>query len=319
MTLSYHSRDGLRYRSLGPDRKESGVLVSRRAPRLIRGIPILIAGMSAVVASTISAGACGVFSSIALNPTSGPPGAVVLVAGGGFAPPPGGSVDISLGTTGPILGSTNATSFSVPITIPSSTPPGVIVIAATDHTGSVDHVTATFTVTAPPPPAPGSSGSSGGPPPPPPPAATSGSAPGSGTPVSSSSGGPVTGVPSGSGGSNSVLPHGGPPSGAGSFAIQGFGGGDASAIPAGSSDTTGAINAAGAANPRLAWVGSVFGTPRDGFNAIAGSANALSRVTSTVPQVALVPVGILVATLLPVLLAAGTVLSVRRRKATRRT
>lgn len=294
-------------------------MVGGRATRWIRGIPILIAASGALVATTISAGACGVFSSIALNPTSGPPGATILVAGGGFAPPPGGSVDISLGTTGPILASTDATSFSVPVTIPSSTPPGAIVIAATDHSGSVGYVTATFMVTAPQQAAPSSSGSSGPPPPPPPPAATSGGVPGSGPPGSSGPTAPVSGVPAGSGSGSYVVPGGGPPSGAGSFGSNGFGGGDTSAVPANSSGATGPIQSDLAANPRLSGTGTVFGTPRDGFNAIARSANTLPGVTPAVqPRSALVPIGILIATLLPLLLAGGTVVSVRRRKATRR-
>lgn len=292
-------------------------MVGRRATRLIRGIPILIAASGALVATTISAGACGVFSSIALNPTSGPPGAVILVAGGGFAPPPGGSVDISLGTTGPILASTDATSFSVPVTIPSSTPPGAIVIAATDHTGDVGYVTATFMVTAPPQTAPSNSGSTG-PPPPPPPAASSGGVPGSGPPGSSGTGTPVSAAPAGAGGGSSIVPGGGPPSGAGSFAMPGFGGGDAG-MSVNASAVTGPSQSAVSSNPRMSSTGTLFGTPGDGFKSIVGAANAVPGMTPAVqPRSALVPIGILIATLVPLLIAGGTVLSVRRRKAVRR-
>ena len=315
MTPRYYPRRG-RYDAVN---KEGTIVVGGRATNWIRGIPILIALLGAVMATTISAGACGVFTSISLNPTSGQAGSVVAVSGTGFAPAPGGSVAISLGANGPVLGSVSATAFSVPVTIPSSTPPGPIVISATDHTGSVPSVTATFMVTAPSV-APSSSGSSGSSPSPPaaaPAPGQTGGLAGSGAPASSSSGGTVGGGPAGPGGTNYAIPGGDPPSGMGS-APQDFSSGDASGIPAGIA--LGSGSAAHVSNPLVSGAGTVFGTLRNGFTGIAEPASGLAGGTPAVqPQTGLVPVGILVATLLPVLLAAGSLLSIRRRKATRRT
>lgn len=298
-------------------------MVGRRATRWVRGIPILIAVSGALVATTISARACGVFSQIVLNPTSGPPGATIMVAGGGFAPPPGGSVDISLGTTGPILASVDATEFSVPVTIPSSTPPGVIAIAATDHTGSIGYVTATFQVTAPPQPAPAPGPSSGPPassPPAPAPSAPGSAGPGSSTPVLPTSGAPGVGAPAGAGGGASVVTGGLPPSGAGSVATYGPGGLDKSGLPIDGSGAVGSLDASASpvSRPLLSGTGTVFGTAGNGFRATAISGALPNLTPGPLPGSAPVPALILVATLVPVLLAAAGVLTVRRRRATRR-
>ena len=286
------------------------MLVLRRRARWILGLPAAM--VVALVATSVSAGACNVSTSVSLSPTSGPPGTTVLVSGGGFDPPPGGAVDVSLGIGGPVLASTDVSTFSIPVTIPSNAR-GIIVIAATDHAGDVAYVTATFSVSAPSS-TPAGAGSSSTPSNPAP-SGSSSTDPGSGGPVSSTA--PQTGSGSASGSTVSGPAPANAAAASRSASNLGAADSDATVAPADGSPLGGAGALAGTPESagRAAGPATVYGNPGNGFSASAGVGSFHAATPRPVPGVAPGLAVILFATLLPLPVLVGGVLAARRRKA----
>lgn len=279
-----------------------GQLVARRR----FGLAIPIGVLAALVTANISAGACSVSTAISLNPTSGAPGTTIMVSGGGFAA--GQEVDISIGANGPVVAQTTGPNFAkVPVTVPQTT--GPIALAATDHSGDIAYVTATFDVT-PPATTAGGTGSFG----------NSGSGPAGATGTGSTGSNTTGAVASGSTGANVV--------GTGPFgSVAAPMNGSATAGPDGTvsagpsaplslTNPASQVSGASVSSQPLSGLGAVYGGPANGFSANSSAflgGGAARPLQGTAPA----PGAIVLAALLPLLFVAGGGVALRRRKGLR--